>query len=98
MRTITDVRTEVRKVDVVITPGELAARLGYTGLEVMGLQRDVDDGSIIISMQGGDYKRKDLDIGQEQEVRSRMHECCTKKSSVPFYYEEVVNESGDEIS
>lgn len=76
MRTITDMRTEVRNVEVLITPGELAARLGYTGLEVMSVQRDMEDGTITIAMQGGDYNKKDVrfepDTDSEEEVARRF--------------------------
>lgn len=58
MRTLTDVRTSMRQVEVELSGSELAARLGYTGLDATHVA--MEDGIVRVHMYSFPPKKQDL--------------------------------------
>lgn len=83
MRTLTDVTSHMRQVEVELSTNELAMRLGYTGLNVTHIA--MEDGKIRVHLFNDPPKKPvtlqeeyDEWIGQEREVKHRCsdRECC----------------------
>ena len=55
MRTLTDVHTTVRQVEVELSAQELGARLGYTGLSAMHIT--LENGVVNVQLYTNHYKQ-----------------------------------------
>lgn len=82
MRTLTDVSSKIRQVEVELTAGELAARLGYTGLTATHV--GMENGIVRVHMQnvaeGNSYP-------WGKGVDSWEHETDTESEEVALRFE-----------